>query len=136
MFCFIKAIFSSFSNFQPGYTEAASVQYLALFIGAYHGNCSDRALFVLDVQTSQASVSSCACSNPGKLLLCDFMFFFLKKNFMFFFLHPWLKQRGEGSMHLSHGWSFLLPSCSIGANACCLQKQKTKLLLLQPYILN
>lgn len=108
MFCFIKAIFSSFSNFQPGYTEAASVQYLALFIGAYHGNCSDRALFVLDVQTSQASVSSCACSNPGKLLLCDFIFFFLNGTTM---------AEAEGRrQHASVAWlkssvTFLLHRC-------------------------
>lgn len=86
MFCFIKGIFSSFSNFQPSYTEATSVQYLAIFIGAYNGNCSDRALFVLDVQTSQASISSCACSNPSKLLLCDLFFWMVQ---------PCLRQRGE-----------------------------------------
>lgn len=66
--------FILFSNFQSGHTEATSIQHLALFIGAYNGNCSDCALFILDVQTSQASISSSPCSNPGKLLHSFFFF--------------------------------------------------------------
>lgn len=67
--------FFPFSNFQSCYTEATSVQHLALFLGAYHGNCSDCALLLLDVQTSQAGLSSCAGSHPGELLLQDLGFF-------------------------------------------------------------
>lgn len=105
--------FFPFSNFQSCYTEATSVQHLAVFLGAYHGNCSDRALFLLDVQTSQAGLSSRACSHPGEPLLQDLGFF---------------KGQTIPEGDLSHGWS-LLPSWFRGPNACSPLKQRIKLYL-------
>lgn len=64
-----------FSHFQPRDTEAASVQHLAVLLGAHHGHCSHRALLLLDVQAPQAGLSSRACSHPGEPLLQDLGFF-------------------------------------------------------------